>query len=370
MSEISFVYVSGTLDREMAPSWKKIAARRHLVCGNCASWVHYETSGCDKKWADTRAEGFMFTCKGCTEVAVLVKEVSGLKQMMEDLKETVAGLQLDDKGAETGSRVTTTGVSQDREETAGNSGTEDRDTGIQDEGEGRIEERTEICAGTTTGVTQDREETVGNSRTEDTDTGIEDEGEGKTEERTAICAGTPLMATHAYTKNQESPVGKKIYLRQWDTLIFKGQHAENEHWSLVEDRNGQVGYAPGYAPAGFLVVILDTTAEEQESGATKKGQENSTEENRIGQEEERRKSYSAAVIDGIKRNTTIYVGDSIIRKTDSRLSKGGRSSVFTGSKNRACDRESREDHGKRKWRDHTSTRRDEQHRKGRNNGDS
>ena len=45
--------------------------------------------------------------------------------------------------------------------------------------------------------------------------------------------------------------------------------------------------------------------------------------------------------------------------------------MFTGSKNRACDRESREDHGKRKWRDHTSTRRrDEQHRQGRNNGDS
>ena len=66
----------------------------------------------------------MFTCKGCTEVAVLVKEVTGLKQMMEDLKETVAGLQLGDTGAETGSRVTTTGDSQDREETAGNSGRE------------------------------------------------------------------------------------------------------------------------------------------------------------------------------------------------------------------------------------------------------
>ena len=125
------------------------------------------------------------------------------------------------------------------------------------------------------------------------------------------------MATHAYTENQESPVGKEIYLRQWDTLIFKRQHAENEHWSLVEDRNGQVGYAP----ARFLVVILDTTAEEQESDATN-GQDNSTEENRIGQEGDRRKSYSAAVIDGIKRNTTIYVGDSIIRNTDSRLGKG------------------------------------------------
>ena len=260
----------------------------------------------------------MFTCKGCTEVAVLVKEVSGLKQVMEDMKETVAGLHLEDKGAETGSRVTTTGVSQDREETAGNSRTEDTDTGIEDEGEGRTEERTEICAGMMTGVSQDRDEIAGNSISEDTDTGIEDEGKGRTEERTEICAGTRLMATNAYTKNQESPIGKEIDLQQWDTLIFKGEHAENENWSLVQDRTGQVAYAP----AGFLVVILDTTTEEQESDTTKKGQENSTEENRIGQGGERRKSYSAAVIDGIKRNTTIYVGDSIIRKTDTRLSKG------------------------------------------------
>ena len=35
----------------------------------------------------------------------------------------------------------------------------------------------------------------------------------------------------------------------------------------------------------------------------------------------RRNAYSAAVIDGIKRNSTIYVGDSIVRKTDSTLNK-------------------------------------------------
>ena len=74
------------------------------------------------------------------------------------------------------------------------------------------------------------------------------------------------------------------------------------------------------------MVILDTTAGEEEKDATKKGQVNSTEENqiggRIGQEGERRKSYSAAVIDGKKRKDTIFVGDSIMRKTDSRLSKG------------------------------------------------
>ena len=35
----------------------------------------------------------------------------------------------------------------------------------------------------------------------------------------------------------------------------------NEHGMLVDDRDGQVGYAP----AAFLVVILDTIAEEEES---------------------------------------------------------------------------------------------------------
>ena len=85
-------------------------------------------------------------------------------------------------------------------------------------------------------MSQDREETAGSSRTEDPDTVIEDEGEGGTEGRTEICAGTPLMATNAYTKNQDSPKGKEIDLKQWDTLIYKGEHAVNKHWSLVQDR--------------------------------------------------------------------------------------------------------------------------------------
>ena len=284
----------------MAPKKRKITASRHLVCGHCRSWIQFESSGCGKTWAETRRKGFEFTCKGCTEVTALVKEVEGLKQMVEDIMEKVAGLRVEDKGEETGSSVTMTGVNQDREdqareEAAGNTRTEETITGDEDEGE---------------------------IRTEETITGVEDEGEIRTEERKEICSGATLMATHAYTRNPESPIGKEIDLQQWETLVFKGLHAENEHWRLVEDRHGQVGYAP----AAFLVVILDTTAGEEENDATKKGQVNSTEENRIGgrigQEGERRKSYSAAVIDGKKSKDTIYVGDSIMRKTDSRLSKG------------------------------------------------
>ena len=42
----------------------------------------------------------------------------------------------------------------------------------------------------------------------------------------------------------------------------------------------------------------------------------------MGQDGERRKRYSAAVIDGVNRKSRIFVGDSIVRKTGSRLSKG------------------------------------------------
>ena len=212
---------------------------------------------------------FTFTCKGCKRVEFLVRELAELREMLVGMKRTVTGHGLEEKGGETG----------------------DREVGLeeQEKGEGFL---------------------------------APDKGEIRTEEGKEICAGATLMATHAYTRNSESPLGKEIDQQQWETLIFKGEHAENEHWRIVEDRHGQVGYAP----AAFLVVILDTTAEEEESGATKKGQEDSTEENRIGgwigQEGERRKSYSAAVIDGTKRNSRIYVGDSIVRKTDTRLSRG------------------------------------------------
>ena len=43
--------------------------------------------------------------------------------------------------------------------------------------------------------------------------------------------------------------------------------------------------------------------------------------------------------------------------------------MFTGSHDRACDRESREYHVKRKWRNHSSSRRDEQRGQGGDNED-
>ena len=75
------------------------------------------------------------------------------------------------------------------------------------------------------------------------------------------------------------------------------------------------------------MIIIDETLQEEDSDTTRKeGQGKGTDGTKIGgemgQDGERRKTYSVAVIDGFRRNSTIYVGDSIVRKTDTRLSKG------------------------------------------------
>ena len=208
---------------------------------------------------------------------------------------------------------------------------------------------------TTTGVNQDREESAGNIRKEEMIAGVEDEGEIRTEDRKVICSGATLMATHTYSRNPESPLGKEIDLQQWDTLIFKGEHAENEHWRLVEYRNGQVGYAP----AAFLVVILDTAEEEEESDATKKGLENSTEEKDWTGGRTKEELFSSSDR-WHQEKVEDFCGRLYSSEDRYKIEQGGgRSSVFTESKDRACDRESREDHGKRKGRDHTGTHRDE-----------
>ena len=204
---------------------RRQVASRHLVCASCSSWIQFDSSGCDTAWAETREGSFTFTCKGCKRVEFLVRELAVLREMLVGMKRAVTGHGLEGKEGEAG----------------------DREVGLEDkaaETEGRV---------TTTGVNQDREESAGNIRKEEMIAGVEDEGEIRTEERKVICAGATLMATHTYTRNPESPLGKEIDLQQCDTLIFKGEHTENEHWRLVEDRNGQVGYAP----AAFLVVILD-----------------------------------------------------------------------------------------------------------------
>ena len=251
---------------------KKPVANRHLVCCDCSCWIQFDTSGCTLPWAEMKGST-VFKCKGCTEVARLVGEVEELRKMMESLKRMVTGQGLEESSGETGDREATLEEAEEREK----------------------------CVG---------EKTRDNSSTE--------ESEGK-----KICSGTPILATHSYRKNQDSPLGNELDLQQGDTLSYILDHEDNEHWWLAEDSKGQVGYVP----VSHLMIIMDETIQEEECDRTRKEvQGKSMDGAKIGgektQEGERRKKYSAAVIEGIKRNATTYVGDSIVRKTDARLNKG------------------------------------------------
>ena len=135
--------------------------------------------------------------------------------------------------------------------------------------------------------------------------------------------GAQMLATPDYKKNPESPVGNELDVNEGDTLVYLMTNENNDHWCLTDDGKGQVGYVP----AAYLKIITDVTRQEEEiDTARKEGYGKKTDGTNIGgeirQDGERRNTYSAAVIEGFKRNSAIYVGDSIVRKTDSRLNKG------------------------------------------------
>ena len=205
----------------------------------------------------------------------MVGEVEDLRKMMESLKRMVTGQGLEEKRGETGDQEASLEEAEEKEE----------------------------------------EKSVGEKTRENSST---DNKDGK-----RIRPGAQMIATHDYKKNPESPVGNELDVNEGDTLVYLMTNENNAHWWLTEDGKGQVGYVP----ATYLKIIRDVTRKEEENDpAGKEGYGKKTDGSKIGgdmgQDGERRKTYSAAVIEGFKRNSAIYVGDSIVRKTDSRLNKG------------------------------------------------
>ena len=282
-------------------------ANKHVVCGTCSSWVEFVSSGCTNSWAEMRGGTCVFTCKGCREVTRLVGEVEDIRQVLENMKRMITGQGLEEESGETGDQV------------AGREETEEKEKC----------ERVMTPGNILTEESRKGKETAERRSSVDRCTDIEMEGEHVTEEEETgrqlldakrLRPGTQMLATHSYKKNPNGPVGNELDLEEGDTLVYLMEHNDNESWWLAEDVKGQVGYVP----AAYLMIILDETIHEEESG--KEGHEKRMDGTKIGrkmgQDGERRKTYSAAVIDGCERTSTIYVGDSIVRKTDRRLGKG------------------------------------------------
>ena len=223
-------------------------------------------------------------------------EVEDLMNMMESLKRMVTGQGLEETSGETG----------------------DREATLEETGEKEMCEPVMTPGSILTEESRKGKETAERSSSEHRGTDIEMEREHGTaeEEETGrqlldgkgLRPGTQMLATHSYMKNPNGPVGNELDLTEGETLVYLMEHDDNESWWLAEDVNGQVGYVP----AAYLMIVLDETLHEEES--RKDAHEKMTDGTKIGGEMgldgERRKTYSAAVIDGCKRNSTIYVGDS------------------------------------------------------------
>ena len=140
-------------------------------------------------------------------------------------------------------------------------------------------------------------ERAGSISSEDRVTVIENEVEHGTEgedtsRQLMIRSGTQFLATHGYEKHPDGPVGNELDLNEADTVVYLTKHDDNEHWWLVEDGKGLVGYES----VAYIVIIIDETRQEEESDTTRKeGQEKRTDGTKIGgemgQDGERRMKY-------------------------------------------------------------------------------
>ena len=279
------------------PPKKRPPPSRHLVCASCSSRIQFDSSCCTKSWAEMSRGACAFTCKGCRQAARLVGELRYLRQMMDSMKRMITGQGLEEESGETGDQVARREETEEKEKrepvmTPGSILTEESRKG---------------------------KETGERSSPEDRGTDIEMEGEhGTGEDELVDSCWMGRDYVQVYRCLQRTVT--ELDLEEGDTLVYLMEHDDNESWWLAEDVKGQVGYVP----AAYLMIILDDTLHEEES--RKDAHEKRTDGTKIGGEKgldgERRKHNSAAVIDGCNRTSTIYMGDSIVRKTDTRLSKG------------------------------------------------
>ena len=276
----------------MAPCKRQLKATRHLICGSCSNWVDFVKSGCEKSWAEVQADSFSFECRGCTKMKELEVELEELRLLVVAMvgreqggcASSSGGGTVDDKvGKDTRDaresspqpgRKLRGGKVTGRKET-GRKGTGGKTTGVKERGVGETGEKgVGETGGKTTGV---KERGVG-------ETGGKEKGVGETGGKT--------------TGVKERGVGET-----------RGK--EKGVWETG-------GKTTGVKERG----VGETRAKEWEVGETGAKETGGKGSGQNVMEGIERKSYSAAVIEGVRKRARVFVGDSIVRKTDRVLNKG------------------------------------------------
>ena len=248
----------------MAPCKRQLKATRHLICGSCSNWVDFVKSGCEKSWAEVQADSFSFECRGCMKMKELEVE-------LEELRLLVVAMV----GREQGGCASSSG-----------GGTVDDKVGkdTRDARESSPQPGKKLRGGKVTGRRETGRKETGRKGTGGKTTGAKERGVGETGGKEKGVGETGGKETGGKTTGvKEREVGE----------------TRAKEWEVGETRakEWEVG----------------------ETGAKETGGKGSGQNEMEGIE---RKSYSAAVIEGVRKRARVFVGDSIVRKTDRVLNKG------------------------------------------------
>ena len=268
----------------MAPCKRQLKATRHLICGSCSNWVDFVKSGCEKSWAEVQADSFSFECRGCTKMKELEVE-------LEELRLLVVAMV----GREQGGCASSSG-----------GGTVDDKVGkdTRDARESSPQPGRKLRGGKVTGRRETGRKETGKKGTGGKATGAKERGVGETGGKEK-----GVGETGGKEKGVGETGGKE-----------KGVGETGGKTTGVKER--EVGETGGKATGVKEREVGETRAKEWEVGETGAKETGGKGSGQNVMEGIERKSYSAAVIEGVRKRARVFVGDSIVRKTDRVLNKG------------------------------------------------
>ena len=268
----------------MAPCKRQLKATRHLICGSCSNWVDFVKSGCEKSWAEVQADSFSFECRGCTKMKELEVE-------LEELRLLVVAMV----GREQGGCASSSG-----------GGTVDDKVGkdTRDARESSPQPGRKLRGGKVTGRRETGRKETGKKGTGGKTTGAKERGVGETGGKEK-----GVGETGGKEKGVGETGGKE-----------KGVGETGGKTTGVKER--EVGETGGKATGVKEREVGETRAKEWEVGETGAKETGGKGSGQNVMEGIERKSYSAAVIEGVRKRARVFVGDSIVRKTDRVLNKG------------------------------------------------
>ena len=241
--------------------------------------MDFVKSGCEKSWAEVQADSFSFECRGCTKMKELEVE-------LEELRLLVVAMV----GREQGGCASSSG-----------GGTVDDKVGkdTRDARESSPQPGRKLRGGKVTGRRETGRKETGKKGTGGKTTGAKERGVGE-------------------TGGKEKGVGERGGKEKG---VGETGGKEKGVWETGGKTTGvkerEVGETGGKTTGVKEREVGETRAKEWEVGEA--GGKGSGQNVMEGIE---RKSYSAAVIEGVRKRARVFVGDSIVRKTDRVLNKG------------------------------------------------